>query len=75
MYRAGKGGLTPDGGEAVRLSRKACDGGDARGCRGLGYLYGHGEGGLMQAKVEAVRLYRKACDGGHEPSCGRAIDH
>ena len=69
MYRNGLGGLSKDDAEAVRLYRKACEGGYARGCSNLGVMYEYGRGGLSKDEAEAVRLYQKACEGEDALGC------
>ncbi|MCI6178773.1 MAG: sel1 repeat family protein, partial [Campylobacter sp.] len=49
--------------KAVELYKKACDGGDMRGCRSLGTMYANGNG-VEKDFSKAVELYKKACDGG-----------
>jgi hypothetical protein len=67
MYANGQG-VAIDEKEAARLYRKACDGGNMRGCSNLGGMYANGQGLEMDEK-EAARLYRKACDGGYKDAC------
>ena len=54
--------------KAVQLYQKACDGGEARGCFSLGFLYQNGQG-VKQDYQKAAELYQKACDGGHAVGC------
>ena len=57
-----------DDNKAVALWRKACDGGDARGCTNLGFMYEKGQG-VTQDDAQALSLYRQGCDGGHAGGC------
>jgi TPR repeat protein len=53
---------------AAKLFRRACEGGHARGCYGLGVLYNRGEGVARDAE-RAATLFRRACEGGHALGC------
>jgi hypothetical protein len=53
---------------AVKLFSKACDGGNARGCYNLGFMYENGEG-VQQDYSKAAELYTKACDDGSVKGC------
>ena len=50
------------------LYKKACDGGDVKGCFNLGTLYEKGEG-VEKDFSKAIQLYKKACDGGVANGC------
>lgn len=63
MYEKGKG-VEKDISRAATLYRKACDGGRARGCTNLGYIYSN-RGDFAQALV----LYAKGCNGGDAAGC------
>ncbi|MBS4067959.1 MAG: sel1 repeat family protein [Sulfurimonas sp.] len=54
--------------KAVKLFKKACDGGYAGGCYNLGFMYNDGLG-VKQDYFKAVELYKKACDGGDASGC------
>lgn len=54
--------------KVAKLSQKACDGGDARGCSFLGFLYERGQG-VRQDYQKASELFQKACDGGYALGC------
>ena len=49
--------------KAAELFKKACDGGEMRGCRYLGIMYANGKG-VEKDLGKAAELYKKACDGG-----------
>ena len=53
---------------AKNFLQKACDGGNAKGCFGLGLMYYRGDG-VEQDYSNAAMLYRKACDGGEMGGC------
>jgi TPR repeat protein len=57
-----------DNTEAARIFKKACDGGYAPSCNGLGVMYAQGRG-VREDKIEAARLYRTACDHGAGTAC------
>jgi len=70
-------------GEAMLLYQQACDGGDALGCRNLGYLYQYGQG-VKQDYARALAAYQKSCDGMYTNGCisaawlyetGRGVSH
>jgi TPR repeat protein len=54
--------------QAASVSQKACDGGGADGCSGLGVAYENGQG-VAKDENRAVQLYQKACDGGSARGC------
>jgi TPR repeat protein len=58
---------TNDPARAV-VHQKACDGGDARGCFNLGFVYANGEG-VTKDLARAAELYQKACEGGDANGC------
>ncbi|MDY5466813.1 MAG: tetratricopeptide repeat protein, partial [Campylobacter sp.] len=58
--------------KAFESFKKACDGGDMRGCRSLGAMYDNGIG-VEKNEQKAVQLYKKACDGGDMNGC-RSLD-
>lgn len=53
---------------AFDLFQKACDGGYAPSCNGLGVLHGEGRG-VIKDPARAADLYRKACIGGGSTAC------
>jgi hypothetical protein len=53
---------------AIRFYRKACEGGDARGCDSLGKLYEKGLG-VAQDSSQARAYYQKACENGDSQGC------
>jgi TPR repeat protein len=53
---------------ARAIYRRACDGGDMLGCRGLGILYAVGQG-VQQDFAQAEALFRQGCRGGDSESC------
>ena len=55
--------------KAAELLKKACDGGNMRGCFNLGVMYDNGNG-VEKNEQKAVELYKKACDGGDMNGCG-----
>jgi uncharacterized protein len=61
MHEKGSG-VTWDEAEAVRLYRRAAEGGDADAMANLALMYEDGRG--VANEVEAVRLYRLAADAG-----------
>ncbi len=63
MYRKGNG-VPQDDYKAVKLYRKACNGGNVRGCNNLGNMYDEGKG-VPQDYDKAIKLYKKACNGGN----------
>jgi len=67
LYDNGKG-VSQDKVKAAQYYKKACDGGEARGCYNLGVMYYNGEG-VSQDKVKAAQYYKKACDGGNARGC------
>jgi hypothetical protein len=54
---------------AAGLFRRACDGGNARGCSNLGVLYHRGQGGIVRDDAHAARLFEQSCNAGHAPAC------
>ncbi|MDY5466812.1 MAG: tetratricopeptide repeat protein [Campylobacter sp.] len=54
--------------KAFESFKKACDGGDMRGCRSLGAMYDNGIG-VEKNEQKAVELYKKVCDGGEMNGC------
>ena len=54
--------------KAAQLFQKACDGGNALSCGGLGFLYANGKG-VKHDYQKAAQLFQKACDGGEALSC------
>ena len=54
--------------KAFELYKKACDGGEMRGCTNLGVMYANGFGGEKNEQ-KAVELYKKACDDGEMLGC------
>jgi len=84
LLQSGTGGLTADLVHARELYRRACDGGELRGCNSLGYMLEHALGtpappppvaGHRAPPVPtadfagAARLYERACDGGLMRGC------
>ncbi|WP_035142589.1 tetratricopeptide repeat protein, partial [Campylobacter concisus] len=54
--------------KAAQLYQKACDGGEAEGCLGLGVLYKDGQG-VKQNYQKAAQLSQKACNSGVAEGC------
>lgn len=54
--------------KAAQLWQKACDGGEALSCGGLGDLYAEGKG-VRQNFSTAKQYYGKACDLGLQVGC------
>ena len=54
--------------KAVELYKKACDGGEVRGCSNLGVMYEYGNG-VEKDFGKAAELSKKACDGGDMLGC------
>lgn len=54
---------------AYPFLKKACDGGNMRGCNVLGNLYLNPSSGLGMDYAAAVKLYERACKGGYENAC------
>ena len=54
--------------KAFESFKKACDGGDMRGCHNLGVMYEKGNG-VEKDLGKAVQLFKKACDGGDLDGC------
>ena len=57
--------------KAFKFYKKACDGGQARGCFGLGGFYFEGKEVTKDDK-KALELFEKACDTGYESGCTMA---
>ena len=57
-----------DENQAASIWQKSCDGGYARGCRAIGWMYAH-DRGVARDDDEAVRRYQQACDGGDAGGC------
>lgn len=53
---------------ALELYRKACDGGNIRGCANAGYMFTQGKG-AEKSDVNAVDYYVKGCDGNEPTAC------
>lgn len=64
----GSGGVARDPARAAGFWRRACDGGQMAGCRGLGILHAVGAG-VTQDFARAETLFRRACSGGDAESC------
>ena len=60
--------INKDHQKAAKLFQKACDGGDARGCSFLGFLYERGLG-VKKDYQKASELFQKACDDGLAVGC------
>ena len=54
--------------KAAELFKKACDGGNMRGCYNLGVMYTNGDG-VEKDFSKAAELFKKACDGGEMDGC------
>jgi class 3 adenylate cyclase len=54
--------------QAAELYRKACDGGERKGCNNLGLMYYNGEG-VAKDPNRAADLYRRACEAGGVGGC------
>jgi uncharacterized protein len=54
--------------QAADLYRKACDGGERKGCNSLGLMYRSGEGVTKDAS-RATDLFQRACDARGEAGC------
>ncbi|MGA2673182.1 MAG: protein kinase [Terracidiphilus sp.] len=70
VYRSGKG-FSQDYAAAERYYAKACSGGDAKGCKGLGQLgdaYRNGDR-VYKDDAKAAELYQKSCDGDAPYGC------
>ena len=59
--------------KAFEPLKKACDGGDMRGCFNLGLMYAFGSG-VEEDFGKAAELLKKACDGGEMHGC-RNLDN
>ena len=59
--------------QAAKFFKKACDGGNAKGCYNLGFLYKNGQG-VRQSYANAKEYYGKACDMGLEQGCSNYAD-
>jgi hypothetical protein len=49
--------------------RRACEGGIAQACFGVGEAYRTGRGGMAQDLSSAAPFYERACDRGVPPAC------
>ena len=54
--------------QAAELYRKACDGGERKGCHDLGLMYYRGEG-MTKDLTRAGGLFKRACDAGGTGGC------
>jgi TPR repeat protein len=54
--------------QAAELYRRACDGGERKGCHDLGLMYYNGEG-VAKDLNRAADLYKRACDEGGTGGC------
>ena len=54
--------------QAAELFRRACDGGERKGCNSLGLMYYKGEG-VAKDLNRAADLYKRACDAGGSGGC------
>jgi len=54
--------------QAAELYRRACDGGERKGCHDLGLMYYRGEG-VAKDLNRAAGLYKRACDAGGTGGC------
>jgi hypothetical protein len=63
--------LVASGPKVLALYQRACEGGHASGCTGLGTLYGAGSGGVGKDEARAAALYQQGCDGGDSGGCTR----
>ena len=61
-------GVKQDLAKAFKFYKKACDGGYARGCFGLGGFYFEGKEVIKDDK-KALEFFKKACDMGDKESC------
>ena len=61
-------GVKQDLAKAFKFYKKACDGGHARGCFGLGGFYFEGKEVIKDDK-KALEFFKKACDMGDKESC------
>ena len=61
-------GVKQDLKKAFKFYKKACDGGHARGCFGLGGFYFEGKEVIKDDK-KALEFFKKACDMGDKESC------
>ena len=61
-------GVKQDLAKAFKFYKKACDGGYARGCFGLGGFYFEGKEVTKDDK-KALEFFKKACDMGNKESC------
>ena len=58
--------------KAFESFKKACDGGNMRGCFNLGAMYANGDG-VEKNEQKAAELYKKACDGGEMLGCRNLV--
>jgi TPR repeat protein len=54
--------------QAAELYRRACDGGERKGCHDLGLMYFKGEG-VAKDQNRAAGLFKRACDAGGTGGC------
>ena len=54
--------------KVAELFKKACNGGEVRGCYSLGFMYVNGDG-VEKDFIKAAELYKKACNGGEVRGC------
>ena len=54
--------------KAFESFKKACDGGEVRGCFNLGFMYTNGNG-AEEDFSKAAELFKKACNGGEMLGC------
>ena len=64
-------GVKQDLKKAFKFYKKACDGGQARGCFGLGGFYFEGKEVAKDDK-KALEFFERACDTGYESGCTMA---
>jgi TPR repeat protein len=67
-YRDGTSGVLKDRARATALFQSACQGGEPKGCTGVGFMYHEGLG-VVQDFAVAARAYEKGCDGGDPEGC------
>ena len=58
--------------KAFESFKKACDGGNMRGCFNLGIMYEEGNG-VEKDFSKAAELFKKACDGGNMHGCRNLV--
>ena len=64
-------GVKQDLAKAFKFYKKACDGGHALSCFGLGGFYFKGKA-VEKDNKKALELFQKACDGGYKSGCTMA---